>query len=255
MKRFILLIFIMTAGLNVIYGQNERKFVRSGNKLYMEAVKDTNQLDTARFRQAEEEYLKALEKKPGNEQWDFNLADAIYKQMRFDEAESKFSDLGEKLETPEEKARAYHNMGNSQLMQQKIDESIEAYKKALRENPNDLDTKYNLAYAQMLKDQQEEQQDQEQQQNQEQDQNQNQNQDQNQDQQNQQQNQDQNQNQDRNQDQNQDQQQQQQPPPKISKQDAEQLLQALQNDERDIQEKVKKEQAKKARKSKSEKEW
>lgn len=257
MKRFVLLILILIAGLNVIYGQNERKFVRSGNKLYMEAVKDTNQLDTARFRQAEEEYLKALEKKPGHEKWDFNLADAIYKQMRFDEAESKFSDLGEKLETPEEKARAYHNMGNSQLMQQKIDESIEAYKKALRENPNDLDTKYNLAYAQMLKNQQEEQQDQEQQQDQDQDQDQNQDQNQNQDQQDQQQNQDQSQNQDRNQDQdqNQDQQQQQQPPPKISQQDAEQLLQALQNDERDIQEKVKKEQAEKARKSKSEKEW
>lgn len=241
----------------VVFGQNERKFVRSGNKLYEEALKDTLQLDTAKFSQAEEEYRKALNKRPGHKKWEFNLADAMYKQMRFDEAQRKFSELSEKLETPEEQARALHNLGNSHLMQEKIDESIESYKEALRKKPDDIETKYNLAFAQMLKNQQEQQQ--EQQQNQ--DQNQNQQQDQNQqqqqqgqDNQNQQNQQDQQQQNQQNQDQNQ-QQQQQQPQNKISRQDAEQLLQALQSDERDIQEKVKKEKAAKARKSNVEKEW
>lgn len=241
----------------VVFGQNERKFVRSGNKLYEEALKDTLQLDTTKFSQAEEEYRKALNKRPGHEKWEFNLADAMYKQMRFDEAQRKFSELSEKLETPEEQARALHNLGNSHLMQEKIDESIESYKEALRKKPDDIETKYNLAFAQMLKNQQEQQQ--EQQQNQ--DQNQNQQQDQNQqqqqqgqDNQNQQNQQDQQQQNQQNQDQNQ-QQQQQQPQNKISRQDAEQLLQALQSDERDIQEKVKKDKAAKARKSNVEKEW
>jgi tetratricopeptide (TPR) repeat protein len=245
----------------VVHGQNERKFVRSGNKLFMEAVRDTSRIDTARFSNAETEYRKALNKKPNDLKWNFNLADALYKQKRFDEAAGKFNELAEKMETPEETARAYHNLGNSELMQQKIDESIESYKKALRNNPSDLETKYNLAYAQMLKNQQQQQQNQNQDQNK--DQNQDQNQDQNKDQ-NQDQNQDnqdkqdqqnqQNQQQDQNKDQQQQQQQQQQQN-KISKENAEQLLQVLQNDERDIQDKVKKAKAAQAKKQKVEKEW
>jgi len=253
MKR-IYILSLLTIVSVALFGQNERKFVRNGNKLFMEAVRDTTKIDTVKFSNAETEYRKALNKKPTDPKWNYNLANSIYKQQRFDEAAGKFEELGEKLETPEEKARAYHNLGNSQLMQQQLDESIESYKKALRKNPSDLETKYNLAYAQMLKQQQQQQQQQNQNQNQNQDQNQDQNKDQNQDKQNkdQQQNQNQNQNQ-----QNKDEQQQQQQPQqnKISKQDAEQLLQALQNDERDIQDKVKKQKAAKAKRTRTEKEW
>ena len=260
MKRIILIATIFTSFTILANAQNERKFVRNGNKLFMEAVKDTSRLDTTKFSNAETEYRKALNKRPTDSKWNFNLADALYKQMRFDEAASKFNELADKMETPEEKARALHNVGNSELMQQKLDESIESYKEALRNNPNDLDTKYNLAYAQMLKNQQQQQNQQNK------DQNKDQNQDQNKDQQNKDQNQDQNKNdqnkQDQQQNQNQDQQnkdqqqqQQQQPQNKISKENAEQLLQALQNDERDIQEKVKKAKAAKAKRTRVEKEW
>ena len=262
MKQTFLFISLMLFTLTV-FSQNERKFIRQGNDIYEEALKDTTRIDTAKFSRAETEYRKALNKKPGNEQWEFNLADALYKQMRFEEAEQKFAELDDKLESPEEKARALHNLGNSQLMQEKIDESIESYKEALRKNPNDIETKYNLAYAQNLKKKQEQQQ--QQQQNQDQNKDQNKDQEQNQDQQNKDQNQDNNdqQNQDQQQQQqnkdqqnkDQQQQQQQQQPNKISKQDAEQLLQALQNDERDIQEKVKKAKAVKAKKTNVEKEW
>lgn len=259
MKRLIIITGMIVFSL-VVHGQNERKYVRSGNKLFMEAVRDTSRLDTARFSNAETEYRKALNKKPNDLKWNFNLADALYKQKRFDEATGKFNELAEKMETPEEKARALHNQGNSQLMQQKIDESIESYKKALRHNPSDLETKYNLAYAQMLKNQQQQQQNQNQDQNkdqnkdQDQDQNKDQNQDQKQDNQNQQDKQNQqNQPQDQNKDQQQQQQQQQQN--KISKENAEQLLQVLQNDERNIQDKVKKAKAAQAKKQQVEKEW
>ncbi len=253
MKRFIILIFI-TAISVVAFGQNERKHVRSGNKLFLEAVKDTTNSDSVKYINAETEYRKALNKKPNDLQWNFNLADAIYKQKRFDEAEGKFGDLSEKMTTPEEKARALHNMGNSQLMNSKIDESIESYKKALRQNPTDLDTKYNLAYAQLLKKKQEEQQknqDQNKDQNKDQD-KQDQNKDQNKDQQDQNKDQQDKQNQDQNKDQQNQQQQQQN---KISKENAEQLLQVLQNDEKKIQDKVKKQQAAAAKRTRTEKEW
>lgn len=242
MKQYIILFFLLTLTYTS-FGQNERKFVRRGNKIFMDAVKDTTRLDTARFSQAEQEYLKALERRPDNDRWNFNHADALYKQMQFQEAEKKFEELAKVLETPEEQARALHNKGNSQLMQQRIDDSIETYKEALRRNPHDIDTKYNLAYAQMLKKQQEQQQQQQQKQDQQQQQQQ-----QNQDQQQSQNNQDQQQNQNQ-------QQQQQQQQTKISKQDAEQLLQALQNDERKIQEKVNKEKAERAKPSRTDKEW
>lgn len=244
----LILILITLAFSVAAFGQNERKHVRSGNKLFGDALKDTTKIDTVKFSNAETEYRKALNKKPNDLQWNFNLADAIYKQQRFDEAAGKFGELAEKMTTPEEKARALHNMGNSELMNQKIDESIETYKKALRQNPTDLDTKYNLAYAQLLKKKKEEQQ-KNQDQNKDQD-----KQDQDKDQQDQNKDQ-QDQNKDQQNKDQQDQKQQQQPQNKISKENAEQLLQVLQNDERKIQDKVKKEQAAQVKRAKTEKEW
>jgi Ca-activated chloride channel homolog len=252
MKQFIFIISF-TAFSVMAFGQNERKHVRSGNKLYMEAAKDTSKIDTVKFANAETEYRKALNKKPNDLKWNFNLADAIYKQNRFDEAAGKFGELADKMETPVEKARVYHNMGNSQLMNSKVDESIDSYKKALRQNPSDLETKYNLAYAQLLKKKQEQQkkdQDKNKDKNQDKKDQDKDKQDQNKDQQNKDK---QNQNKDQQNKDNQQQKQQQQN--KISKENAEQLLQVLQNDERKIQDKVKKEQAVLAKRTKTEKEW
>ena len=264
MKQTIILSILIILSVSV-FGQNERKFVRNGNKLFMEAVRDTTKIDSIKFSNAETEYRKALNKKPDDLKWNYNLADALYKQQKFDEAAEKFNELGDKMKTPEEKARALHNLGNSQLMKQKFDESIESYKKALRQNPTDIETKYNLAYAQNMKKKKEEQ-DKKDKQNK--DKNKDKDKDKNKDDQNKdnkdQQNKDnkdkqdkknQDQNKDKNQ-QNQDQQKKQQPQQnKISKQDAERLLQALQNDEKKIQDKVKKAKAAKAKRTKTEKEW
>jgi len=118
------------------------------------------------------------------------------------------------------------------LMANKLEESIEAYKGSLKLDPDNMETKYNLAYAQDLLKQQEEQQQQQQQQK-----------DQDKDKQDQKQD-NKEQQQDQNKDQNQDQQQQQQ---SISKEDAERLLNALANDEKSVQEKVKLAKAQKAR--------
>jgi tetratricopeptide (TPR) repeat protein len=237
--KYLLILLIITLVHPESIGQTERKFVRQGNRYYLEGKKDTLKLDTISFSKAETEYRKALDKKPTDSHWNFNLNNAIYKQTKFDEAARGFEQLATQATDTTEKARAYHNLGNSLLFQEKIDESIEAYKKALRNNPRDIETKYNLAYAQRLKQQQQNQ-----------DQNKDQNKDQNQDQK--QDPEKQNQNQDQNKE---NQQQQQQPPPKISRQNAEQLLQALQNDEKNIQDKVKKAQAAEVKATRVEKDW
>lgn len=253
-----LMLFLLVLGIST-QAQNERKFVRQGNEIFEQALQDTTKLDTTAFSQAETAYRRALEKRPDDLKWNFNLGDALYKQMKFDQAISKFEEIAEKSEDKIEKSRAYHNLGNSMMMQDKLDESIEAYKKALRNNPEDLESKYNLVYAMNLKKQQEQQQEQ-QKQNQDQNkdqQDQNQDQKQNQDQQDQNKDQDQKDKDQQKQDQNQDQQQQKEQPQeqKISKENAERLLQALQNDEEKIQEKVKKAQAAKAQQRQTDKDW
>ena len=161
----------------------------------------------------------------------FNLGDAIYKQEKYEDAAGEFSGVTQMNTDKINRAKTFHNLGNSLLKANRLAKSIESYKNALRNNPDDLETKYNLAYAQdLLKQQQQQQQDQGQKQK-----------DQNQDQ-------DKEQQQDR-QEQKQEQQdktkQQQQPKPdQISKEDAKRLLEALANDEKNIQEKIKKAKAK-----------
>jgi tetratricopeptide (TPR) repeat protein len=134
------------------------------------------------------------------------------------------------------KSASLYNLGNSLLMANKVQESIDAYKGSLKIDPDNLETKYNLAYAQDLLKQQQEQQQQQQQQNNQDKQNQDNNkEDKNQDQQ------------DKKDQEQQEQEQQQQQQQGISKEDAERLLNALANDEKNIQEKVKLAKAQKAR--------
>ena len=237
-----------------VSAQKERKFVRKGNDYFERGLKDTAKLDTVAFGNAEISYRKALQLKPQDFHWNFNLADAIYKQKKAEEAASEFEKLADQTKKPLEKAAVYHNLGNSLLQQKKFDPSIDAYKKALRLNPNDPETKYNLAYAMKMKeeDKKQKQKDKDKK---------------DKDKDNKDKNKDQNKDQDKNKDQNKDQnnnnqnqdkkpQDQQNSPQqnKISKQSAEQMLQAVENDEKQTQEKVKKAQAVQSR-SNIDKNW
>jgi len=217
--------------------KRESKFIREGNR----------EFEKQNFEDSEVLYRKALEESRVPYRSTFNIGDALYKQKKFENAVNQFENLTEMAPDKNAKSRTFHNLGNALLQNQKIEESIEAYKEALRNNPTDLETKYNLAYAKNLLEQQQQNQQQNQDQNQDQE-NQDQNQDQNQNQENQDQNQNQ-ENQDQNQNQeNQDQQQNQQPQPnQLSKDDAQRILQALQNQENEVQDKVKKAKAAKTR--------
>lgn len=245
MKRKYILIMFLLVWAAASQAQNERKFVRQGNKYYEAATKDPSHVDSVQFNKAEIEYLKALEKKPADTKWNFNLADALYKQKKFDESADKFKEIADKTTNKVEKSRALHNLGNSYLMKNKLDESIAAYKDALRSNPKDLETKYNLLYAMNMKKKQQDQKKKD-------DKNKDKKKDQDKDKKKDQDKKDQKQDQKKDQDKKQEQQPQQS---KISKQNAEQMLQALENNEKKIQDKVKKVQALKAESKKVEKDW
>ena len=254
MKRLLIIIFVLFT-ISPLFAQKERWQVRAGNRAY----------DNAKYQKAELDYRRALEKDSTSVTAKYNLANTMYRQKNVQGAEQMAAGLlksaGAKTSdkdstatketsapvfmSPENMAKTYHNLGNFTLNQKKYSEAVEAYKNSLRLNPKDMETKSNLAYAQkMLKDQQDKQNKQNQDQNK--DQNKDQDKDKNKDKQ------------DPNKDQNKDPekpQNQQAPPPKITPQAAQQMLQAIQNKENETQDKVKKEKAKLLESRKNEKNW
>jgi Ca-activated chloride channel homolog len=203
--------------------QSERKLVREGNQMYK----------NKKYSDAEVNYKKSLDANRDSKPAQFNLGDAYYKQGKYEDAMRQFEALSadKKLDKGKQ-AQAFHNLGNSYLQSKKYEESINAYKNALKLNPKDNDTRYNLAYAQSMLQQQ-----QQQQQNQQKD-----NKDQKKDKEKEKQQQQQ-QDQQKKEDQKQDDQKQAQKRDKISKEDAEKILQALNNDEKNTQKKLTKKDA------------
>ena len=252
MKRSLtILILLLTAAVSA-YGQTDRKEVRHGNREF----KKEN------FQNAEIDYKKALLKDSLSNAANFNLGNTYYRMENYQEADRYYAAVSDSLDRAGHGAESYFNQGDSFLKQRNWQAAVGAFKNSLRRNPDDMDAKSNLAYAQQMLENQQGggggQNDQNQDQ-QNQDQNQDQ-QDQNQDQQNNDQNQDQqDQNQDQqNNDQNQDQQDQQNQSgeqPKISPQAAQQMLQAIQDQEKQTQDKVNKEKAAKLKSKQKEKNW
>lgn len=134
------------------FAQNKKSLLRDGNELYTDSS----------FNEAEMQYRKSLEKDQDYFNASFNLADAVYKQERYEESSALFDALKDDAPTEVDLAKVYHNLGNSLVKEQKLEEAINAYKSALRINPKDKDTRHNLALAHQQKQQQEQQQEQEQ---------------------------------------------------------------------------------------------
>lgn len=132
-------------------GQSDHKLLKKGNKEYQ----------NKEYQKAEANFLKSLEKNPQNQRAAYNLGNALYRQGRFDEAANIFEGLANTTTNEPLKAQAFHNLGNSQLQKEDFQGSVKSYKEALKLNPEDEDTRYNLAYA-LKKIQQQQQQQQQQ---------------------------------------------------------------------------------------------
>ena len=223
-SKYILFILFVILAAGASAQKIERDYIRKGNRLFNDSV----------FVDAEVNYRKALEVNPKSTVSMYNLGNTLSQQQKFKDAMEQYVAAG-KIEKDKMKlAHIYHNMGVLFLAGKDYAQAVEAYKMSLRNNPKDDETRYNLALAQkMLKDQQQNQQ------------NQDQNQDQNKDEQ--EKKQDQQKDQNKQNDQKKDDQQQQPPKPEkkdneMSKENAEQLLNSVMQDEKDTQDKVKKQQ-------------
>lgn len=246
------------ATIYTTFGQQERKYIRQGNDLYKSAIDDSGRVDSTKMKEAAELFRKAIEKAPTSYQAKYNLANANFKSKNYEAAEREYKAIQNSISHDTIQAKIYHNLGNAQLIQGKIEESIESYKNALRRNPKDIETKYNLALAQSkLNQMQNQQQNQQQEQNQEQNQDQEQNQQQEKENQNQQQEQQQSAEEkqaEEQQGQEQQMQEGEEEKDKISKEDALRILEALQNDEQKVQDKINKQNKSKSR-PKSTRDW
>ncbi|MCX6292465.1 MAG: tetratricopeptide repeat protein [Bacteroidetes bacterium] len=224
---FLPILFLLT--LTTTAQNTERKLIRDGNKMYQDK----------KYSDAEVSYKKSLGMNKNSIPGNYNLGNAYYKEGKFDEASQQYQSVfSNKDVSDDQKAKTLHNIGNSLMQAKKYPESIEAYKNSLKLNPKDNDTRYNLAYAQSMLQQQQQQQQQKQDKN---------NKDKNQDKKDQQQKDKQSKDQKDKQDQQgkdqqkqdkEDQKQAGQKKQNISKEDAEKILQALNNDEKNTQKKL-----------------
>lgn len=157
-RKSVIVLMLVLLNFTTGFSQKERKYIRSGNEIYYSAIDDSMNVDTALMQKAEVEYRKAIDKKPTSFEARNNLANSLYRQKKYVDAAQEWDELTNINVNQKQKALVYHNLGNSLLMQNKLKESIEAYKNALRNYPSDSATKYNLAFAQSKLKQQKKQQ-------------------------------------------------------------------------------------------------
>ncbi len=157
---FVLMLFcLLTVSAQEVEPDPEQeKAIRSSKNLTWEANKELSQND---FIGAEADYRRAISKSTENIAAPYNLGNAYYNRESFSEAFGRFKQAGELATEKGDKHRAFHNMGNVFMKNKEYQKAVEAYKEALRNNPNDEETRYNLALAkEMLKKDQENQQNQ-----------------------------------------------------------------------------------------------
>lgn len=221
--KYKLLAFIMTLVPFVnISAQKEARNVKEGNKQYV----------AQKFTEAQKFYEQGVADNSDSYSANFNLGNSLFRQKKYKEALEQYQKAATLTKEKKEIASAFHNVGNALMEEKNYEKSVEAYKNSLKANPKDDDTRYNLAVAQYLMKKQQEQQKQEQQQ-------------QKQKQEQQQQKQEQQQEQQK-------QEQKQQQQPKMQQEQIEQILKALEQDERDVQERRK---IQMGQRSKTDKEW
>ena len=133
--------------------QTDRQYIREGNK----------QFRLGQYDKAEVSYRKAVEKNPKNPQAAYNLGNTLMAQKKDSAAVQQFEQSARMEANPLRKSAAYHNMGVICQTHKMYDDAIEAYKNSLRLNPNDDETRYNLVLCKHLKKKQDDKQKQNQQ--------------------------------------------------------------------------------------------
>jgi tetratricopeptide (TPR) repeat protein len=158
MKQFLLFCLVLVSAVSFAQDKDEeakRQLQKANNYVY----EGNTLIEEEDFVSAEMEYRKAISEQRTNTAGAYNLGNSYYQKGQFDEALFRHTQAAKNATSKAEKHKAYHNIGNI-LMQNKLcKEAVEAFKDALRNNPSDDETRYNFAIAKECAEQQEDQQD------------------------------------------------------------------------------------------------
>jgi len=137
------IIYLLLLFTFVVNAQQKDKVLPKANEKYVEK----------NFVEAEADYRISHSKFPSRTVASYNLGNAIYKQNQFSESKYAYANALKNLKTRTQKHKAFHNLGNVLMKEKDYTQAVEAYKNALRNNPEDDETRYNYALAKkMLKD-------------------------------------------------------------------------------------------------------
>ena len=138
---FILLLLLATLGSSLhaqsLFGPNYNSTLRKGNLDYKNGKYDNALL----------KYNQVFKNKLNDPLVNYNLGTILYKKGNYDTAAYFFDNAIKHVKDPNLKSKAYYNMGNSYMQQQKFDKATQSYSNALKYNPADEDARYNLSYA------------------------------------------------------------------------------------------------------------
>ena len=141
---FLILALLFSAVINAQQANDEKRLKKEANAYMNEAEEALSEND---FASAEAAYRKAIAKDPANTAAKYNMGNLYYNREKSGESQSRFVEADKVSESKEDRHRINHNLGNSFMKQKKYKEAVEAYKNALRNDPTDDETRYNLALA------------------------------------------------------------------------------------------------------------
>lgn len=160
MKYIILTVVTLITALSFSQEQDKEALLAAQKKANNYVYEANNLINDDDFVSAEMEYRKALSEKSTYVSGIYNLANSYIKKGSYEEALYRLEQATKASTSKEEKHKAFHNIGNVLMQNKKCKEAVEAYKNALRNNPSDEETRYNLGLAKICADKQKDKEDQ-----------------------------------------------------------------------------------------------
>lgn len=151
MRIFLLFAILLLGSIGFSQSKEEIARAKENQELLAQAQKE---LDDGDFASAEAKLRKVIASDPKNTEAKYNLGNAYYNLGKNTEAGKRYTQAAEVANTKEEKHKIYHNLGNVFMNEKQYHAAVEAYKNALRNNPKDEETRYNLALAKKMLEEQ-----------------------------------------------------------------------------------------------------
>ena len=152
-KLFLFLVLNLGISLAAQEVNKEKQKILKESKEFLS--KANYEMENDNFSLAEAAYREAIATNPEEDTGKYNLGIAYYDKEMNDVAMSRFKQAAAVADTKSDKHKAFHNLGNTFMNEKKYQEAVESYKNALRNNPKDEETRYNYALAKELLEEQE----------------------------------------------------------------------------------------------------